>query len=169
MRNPTRRHLAVAATAAALVAIAAPAWADDERFNVKAARRAIGTELRRTYPELVVGPVKCPKEVVARRGRRFRCTTTVAGTRLTVLGQVGRGRDYTVETVGIVVSKAAAEAAVTARASLPPAAVDCGPTLAHVLGVGGRIPCSATFGDGSKQDVVVVVASTAGQLLVDSP
>jgi uncharacterized protein DUF4333 len=165
-RRSSRRFFvgAVVALAAAACGATGP-----DLFDVAGARRGILSELQRTYPAGTVTTVKCPKRVVLKVGRIFKCRATIGTAFLPVKVQIGTRSRYTVEPLGIVVTKQVAEQAVAARATLPATSVDCGVDPVHVVDVGGTIACSATLADGSKVNAIVRVADAAGHLNLEVP
>jgi hypothetical protein len=157
---------------ASVVLLVASACGDDKKsaalFNVSAARQGVEAELRRAYPTLTIESVRCAKRVVARPGRTFPCSAVVAGAQVDVQVEIGTRREYTIRTSGVVVTKAVAEQAASARATLPVTLADCGPGPAYVLAPGASVPCTVTLSDGSKHSVVVRAADATGRLLVEA-
>jgi hypothetical protein len=137
-------------------------------FDVAAARRGIGDQLVTSYPGLVIGAVRCPKQVVDKPTRGFNCTTSVGGAPVPVRVTIAKKHKYSFDTTGLIVTKQQAEQAVAARTTLPPTAVDCGPSPVQVLAVGGTIACMATLSDGSKVAPVVRVVDEAGHLSIEN-
>ena len=149
----------------ALVAVAPSAGAAGVVDHKRLAKQ-VATVVAPVYPDLHIAAVTCPKGIKRRAGAVAVCDVNAGPLSLEMkVTQTDRKGNVTVESTQAVIPKAAAEAFVRDNATLP-AQVDCGPDPYLVRPPGTSFACTATFGDGTTQQVMVAVRDVAGNATI---
>ncbi len=162
------RRLGILVPLAALtVAAIAPVAGAAELLDRKKLATQVGTSVAATYPDLPVAKVSCaPKKVKIKAGATATCTVTAGTYPLEMLVTVvDKKGNVTIVSTQAVIPKANAEFLVSANSTLPVTA-GCGTEAYLVRKPGEPFTCTATFGDGTTQQVTVTPTDVAGNATI---
>ena len=152
----------------ALVAVLTAAPAGAAELDRARLGRAVRSAITPVLTGLTVTRVACPAHVRARAGSSAVCEVTASG--LTLLLRVtttDRRGGIRIESTQAVIAKDRAEDFVRNNATLP-ARADCGEAPYIVRIPGAPFACTATFDDGTVQQVLVTVDDVAGNVHISA-
>ena len=154
------------ASALALGALAPASAGAAQPINQKRLAKQVGATVTAAYPDLPVTKVQCPKVVKRKPGTTAVCVATAGGISLEMLVTVtDKKGGVTIESTQAVIAKARAEEFVRSNATLP-VVVDCGPDAYIVRPPGSTFLCTATFADGTVQQVFLSPTDVAGTVTI---
>jgi hypothetical protein len=158
---------ATVVTSALALGVLAPASAGAaETVNPKRLAKQVAATVTAAYPDLPVTTVKCPKAIKRKPGTTAVCVATAGGLSLEMLVTVtDKKGGVSIESTQAVIAKARAEEFVRYNATLP-VVVDCGPDAYIVRPPGSPFECTATFADGTVQQVFLSPSDVAGTVTI---
>ena len=160
------RAVGIAATIVAVGALLAPGAGAAEKLDRKKLTAQVRNAVATAYPDLPVTTVACPKKVRRTAGTTATCTVTAGAYPLEVLVTVtDKKGTVTIASTQAVMAKALVEGLVANNATLPVTA-DCGPEPYIVRRPGEPFTCTASFADGTTQQVTVTPSDTAGNVTI---
>jgi hypothetical protein len=163
-----RRLAIVTALLTVAVTAIAPAAGAVDLLDRKKLTSQVRAVVAAAYPDLPVTAAKCPKKVKMKPGVAATCPVTAGGYPLAMLVTVGDKKGHvTIASTQAVIPKANAEFLVAGNATLPTIA-DCGPDPYLVRSPGESFTCTATFADGTAQQVTLTTTDTAGNATITS-
>jgi hypothetical protein len=161
--------LVVAALAVVGVMLIAPAVADaasTAQLDSKRLAKQVTATVAPSYPDLPVTTVTCPKKIPRKAATVAICDADAGGLSLQFkVTQTDRKGNVTIESTQAVIPKARAEDLVRNNATLP-VTVDCGPDAYIVRPPGFPFSCTATFNDGTVNQVTLSPTDVAGNVTI---
>jgi len=162
-----RRLVLLTTVAAIALAVLAPEGAGAAQpINAKRLGQQVTTAVGAAYPDLPVTRVQCPKTIKRKVGTTGVCLVTAGGLSLQMLVTVANRRGVvSIESTQAVIAKAKAEEFVRDNATLP-VVVDCGPDPYIVRPPGSPFACTASFADGTVQQVTLSPSDVSGTVTI---
>ena len=160
------RILLTAVAALALGALAPASAGAAEPLNPKRLGKQVAAAVAAAYPDLPVATVQCPKTVQRKVGTTGVCLVTAGGLSLQMrVTATDRKGGVSIESTQAIIAKAKAEEFVRYNATLP-VTVDCGPDPYIVRPPGLPFACTATFTDGTVQQVTLSPSDLSGTVTI---